>query len=89
MKKEVRTVCYDEELCIEAYHFGGIVQLFPNHFHDYYVIGFVEAGTRCLSCKNKDYTVKAGDILLFNPNDNHSCMQCDGGTLDYRGLNIS
>lgn len=89
MKKEVRTVCYDEELQMEAYHFEGIVQPFPNHFHDYYVIGFIEAGTRCLSCKNKDYTVTSGHILLFNPGDNHSCMQCDGGTLDYRGLNIS
>ncbi len=89
MKKEVRTVYYDEELQMEAYHFEGIVQPFPNHFHDYYVIGFIEAGTRCLSCKNKDYTVTSGDILLFNPGDNHSCMQCDGGTLDYKGLNIS
>lgn len=89
MRKEVRTVCYDEELHIEAYHFEGIVQPFPNHFHDYYVIGFIEAGTRCLSCKNKEYTVTSGDILLFHPNDNHGCMQCDGGTLDYRGLNIS
>ena len=25
---------------------------------------------------------------MFNPNDNHSCVQCDGGTFDYRGLNI-
>ena len=89
MKKEMRTVCYDEELRIEAYHFEGIRQPFPNHFHDYYVIGFIEAGARCLSCRNKDYTVTSGDILLFNPNDNHSCMQCDEGTLDYRGLNIS
>lgn len=88
MKKEIRTVCYDEELRIEAYHFEGIRQPFPNHFHDYYVIGFIEAGARCLSCRNKDYTVTSGDILLFNPNDNHSCMQCGGGTLDYRGLNI-
>ena len=39
MKKEVRTVVYDDELRIEAYHFEGIVQPFPNHFHDYYVIG--------------------------------------------------
>ena len=89
LKKEVRTVCYDEELHIEAYHFEGIVQPFPNHFHDYYVVGFIEAGTRCLSCKNRDYTVASGDIMLYNPNDNHSCIQCDGGTLDYRGLNIS
>lgn len=89
MQKEVRTVCYDEDLHLEAYRFEGTRQSFPNHFHDYYVIGFIEAGTRSLSCKNKEYTIGQGNILLFNPNDNHSCVQCDGGTLDYRGLNIS
>ena len=35
MKKEIRTVVYDEELRIEAYRFEGIVQPFPNHFHEY------------------------------------------------------
>lgn len=89
MRKEIRAVCYDEDLHLEAYRFEGIVQPFPNHFHDYYVVGFIEAGTRCLSCKNKEYTIGQGNILLFNPNDNHSCVQCDGETLDYRGLNIS
>ena len=89
MQKEVRTVCYDEDLHLEAYRFEGIVQSFPNHFHDYYVIGFIEAGTRCLSCKNIEYTIGRGNILLFNPKDNHSCVQSDSGTFDYRGLNIS
>lgn len=51
MKKEVRTVVYDDELHIEAYRFEGIVQPFPNHFHEYYVIGFMEDGERILSCK--------------------------------------
>lgn len=88
MKKEIKTVCYDEELHLEAYRFEGVVQPFPNHFHDYYVIGFVEAGTRCLSCKNREYIIKPGDILLFHPNDNHGCTQSDGGTFDYRGINI-
>lgn len=88
MQKEIRTVCYDKNLRLEAYRFEGIVQPFPNHFHDYYVIGFIEAGARCLSCKNKEYTIGQGNILLFNPKDNHSCVQCDGKTLDYRGLNI-
>lgn len=41
MKKEIRTVVYDESLRIEAYRFEGIVQPFPNHFHEYYVIVFV------------------------------------------------
>ncbi|MEY8392665.1 AraC family transcriptional regulator [Lachnospiraceae bacterium] len=89
MQKEVRTVCYDDDLHLEAYRFEGTNQPFPNHFHDYYVIGFIETGTRCLSCKNREYTIRRGNILLFNPNDNHSCVQCDGGRLDYRGLNIS
>jgi len=74
MKKEVRTVVYDDELHIEAYRFEGIVQPFPNHFHEYYVIGFVEDGERVLSCKNQEYTIKKGDVLLFNSGDNHACV---------------
>ena len=89
MKKEVRTVVYDDELNIEAFRFEGVVQPFPNHFHEnYYVIGIIENGTRLLVCKNTEYTVARGDILIFNPNDNHGCVQCDDGTLDYRELNI-
>lgn len=89
MKKETRTVVYDDELRLEAYRFEGIVQPFPNHFHEYYVIGFVESGERCLSCKNKEYAIQKGNVILFNPGDNHACVQNDDGTLDYRGFNIS
>lgn len=88
MKRETRTLVYDDELRIEAYRFEGIVQPFPNHFHDYYVIGFIEDGQRALSCRNQEYTLKRGNILLFNPGDNHACVQSDDGTLDYRGFNI-
>lgn len=89
MKKETRTVAYDDDLRVEAYRFEGIVQPFPNHFHEYYVIGFVEDGERCLSCKNQEYTICRGNIVLFNPGDNHACVQSDDGALDYRGLNIT
>ena len=89
MKKEARTVVYDESLQIEAYRFEGIVQPFPNHFHEHYVIGFVENGERRLSCRNADYTIGRGTVVLFNPGDNHACVQSDDGALDYRGLNIS
>ena len=88
MKKGIKTVCFDEELGIEAYWFEGIIQPFPNHFHDYYVIGFIESGSRCLSCKNKEYVIKASDVLLFNPNDNHGCSQIGNEALDYREINI-
>lgn len=33
--------------------------------------------------------IQKGNVLLFNPGDNHACVQNDGGTLDYRGFNIS
>lgn len=89
MKKEIRTVVYDDELRIEAYRFEGIVQPFPNHFHEYYVIGFIEDGQRVLSCRNQECTIAKGDIILFNPGDSHTCVQSDDGTLDYRGINIT
>ncbi|MDF2871066.1 MAG: DNA-binding protein AraC-type [Anaerocolumna sp.] len=88
MKQETRTVKYDSRLKVEAYHFQGIMQKFPNHFHEYYVIGFIEKGKRYLSCKNKEYTVEPGDFVIFNPLDNHTCEQIDGKTLDYRCINI-
>lgn len=89
MRKEVRTVCYDDDLKLEAYRLEGIVQPFPAHFHEYYVIGFVEAGERVMTCNNQEYPIAKGDILLFNPGDSHSCIQSDGGTFDYRGFNIT
>lgn len=88
MGQEERTVCFDKDLEIEAYRFKGIMQKFPNHFHEYYVIGFIESGKRHLSCKNKEYIIGTGDLVLFNPMDNHTCEQIDDNTLDYRCINI-
>lgn len=67
LSKETRTVKFDAELKLEAYRFEGIMQKFPNHFHEHYVIGFIESGRRYLSCKNKEYITEPGDLLLFNP----------------------
>ena len=89
MKKEVRTVVYDDELRMEAYRFEGIVQPFPSHFHEHYVIGFVEDGERVLSCRDREYVIEEGNIVLFNPGDSHACAQSDEGAFDYRGFNIS
>ncbi len=88
MEREERLVRIDDELKIEAYQFVGIMQKFPNHFHEYYVIGFVEAGRRYLTCKNREYVIDAGDLLMFNPLDNHACHQIDGGSLDWRCINV-
>ena len=89
MQPETRRVKYDPELKVEAYSFMGIMQKFPNHFHDYYVIGFIESGERSLSCKNREYIVKPGDLLLFNPRDSHTCEQTISTPLDYRCINVT
>ncbi|MFX3634789.1 MAG: AraC family ligand binding domain-containing protein [Candidatus Pristimantibacillus sp.] len=88
MSNEIRTIYLDSELNVEAYQFKGIMQKFPAHFHEYYVIGFIEEGQRYLVCKGKEYIINPGDLLLFNPYDTHSCEQIDGKTLDYRCINV-
>lgn len=85
----MRTIIYDNELKLEAYRLNGIIPSFPNHFHENYVIGYVKHGKRVLLCKNKEYTINDGFIVIFNPGDNHSCVQKEESTLEYCGLNIS
>lgn len=89
MSNEIRAVCYDAELQIEAYRFQGVAHNFPSHFHDYYVIGFIENGQRYMKCNSKGYVIKSGDIFIFNPRDVHSCEQIEGHALDYRSINIT
>lgn len=89
MKKEIRTICYDEELGMEVFRFQGIMQPFPKHFHEYYVIGIMECGNRYLQCGSQEHLVGERDILLFNPGDSHACSQCGEEKLSYRGFNVS
>lgn len=84
MREETRTLILDQDLQVEAYRFKGIMQKFPNHFHEYYVIGFIEKGQRYLLCQGQEYIINPGDLLLFNPHDTHSREQIDGKALDYR-----
>ena len=46
MNEEHKALVYDPDLQLKAYHFQGLTQPFPNHFHGYYVIRLVEHGTR-------------------------------------------
>ena len=89
MDRAVKKAVYDPDLHLEAYRFKGVVQPFPSHFHDYYVIGLVERGERNMICRGKEYLIGAGDILVFHPGDSHSCVQSGGETMDYRGMNLS
>ena len=85
---ELRTARYDAELMVEAYQFRGVMQAFPNHFHEHYVVGFIERGRRNLKVRGECHVTTPGDLLLFNPGDNHACESEDGQPLDYRCINI-
>lgn len=88
MNTDTRLACFDEALQVEAYHFIGLARIFPNHFHDHYVIGLMEVGERRLKHNQCDSCIGPGDMLLFNPLDSHACEQADGGDMNYRCLNI-
>lgn len=89
MANEAKSIIYDCTLDIEAYSFIGIEQPFPNHFHNYYVIGAVESGCRTLCCNGITCLIKSNDIVIFNPNDNHGCESAGKESFIYKGLNIS
>lgn len=68
-----RKIIQDSTLGVEALLFNGIQQEFPNHWHEYYVIGLMEAGTRQFTCQNTCYIVEAGDLILIPPKAAHRC----------------
>ena len=39
-------------------------------------------------CKDKEFIINPGDLVLFNPGDSHACEQIDGKTLDFRCINV-
>ena len=86
--QEQRHIYYDKDLQIEAYNLSGIVQKFPVHFHEFYVIGFMEGGKRHLWCRNQEYDTQLGDVILFNPRETHNCAPVAGEVLDYRAINV-
>ncbi len=89
LDQETKTFLLSEELGVELYRFTGVKRAFPNHFHEYYSIGLLERGRRLLSCRNRDYELEPGDILLLNPEDNHTCRSLGTEPMDYCGLNFS
>lgn len=84
-----RTIRHDEVLGLEAFCLQGYSQPFPRHFHDYYVLGFVVSGERELLCNGLNLQVFPGNLLIFNPRDNHECVSTPRAPfLHYLGFNI-
>ena len=81
-------MCFSTTLRVEACYFCGVLQPFPNHSHDYYVIGCLEDGMRHMVCQNSEYRLRPGDLLIFTPGDNHACTTEHGKALTYRSFHV-
>ena len=88
MIKETRIIHYDAELAIEAYWLQNVLEPFPDHFHDYYLIGFIEKGARELTCGGQKYITTEGDLFTLNPHEPHGCRSYDGKPFSYRGIGV-
>lgn len=88
MEQSKRIAYYDPDLHIEACYFRGIRQTFPNHVHDYYVLGLIEAGPRRMTCRGRTDELGPGDMILFHPGDSHSCIDVDGCAFSYRSFHL-
>ena len=89
MNREYREARYDPDLGLEAYQLQGVVQSFPTHFHEHYVIGCLAAGARRMTCRAGVFDLGPGDLVLLNPRDSHGCAPIDSIPLDYQAVNIS
>ena len=82
-------IVFDEKLIIEVLTLTGMIESLPPHFHDYYELGYIESGSRRVICQGKEYTIGKNDLLLFNPNDNHTCLELKKEMLDFRCFHIT
>lgn len=83
-----RTIVYDHTFQLESYQFIGFEKPFPCHFHEHYVIGLIEGGARQLICRNREYQIFPGNLILFHPGEPHSCKPLGTEPLNYRALNL-
>lgn len=84
-----KQIIFDKVLDIEQYTFNQLEQPFPNHFHNYYVIGIIENGQRHLICNDKKCIINKDNIIIFNPRDSHGCTQSSNEKFIYKALNIN
>lgn len=74
---------YDNLEVLSATYFK---QKFSHHYHDTYAIGVMERGAYVLYHNGQHMTIRAGDMMLINPNDVHGGEPFDDKGWKYRML---
>lgn len=55
MEVSTGNIVFDRHLDLEVLTLVGEIEQLPNHFHDYYELGFLAGGSRRVVCQNKEY----------------------------------
>jgi AraC-like DNA-binding protein len=83
---EWSTLRHDADLKLDALQAVFTTHAFARHWHDYYVIGLVEAGAQTFACQRATYTTPRGGVILINPGEAHTGEAASSTGFAYRAL---
>lgn len=79
----------NSERYMEACRFDNLRQVFPQHFHEYYVLGALLAGERLFKTPQGEIELRAPAVVLLPPGQVHGCQPIGECGSSWLALNIS
>lgn len=87
--REVRAFARPDGSLVEVCSLAGNIRAFPNHLHDHYVVGALNASRRALTMGGRKlHVLEPGDVFLVNPGESHACDPLDDEPFAYRCANV-
>lgn len=77
---------HDTDLQLDALQARFTTHAFARHWHDYYVIGLVEAGAQSFWCRRNTFDTPPGGLILLNPGEAHTGEAAIKGGFAYRAF---
>lgn len=85
-QREWSVLHHDAELQLDALHANFTTHSFARHWHDYYVVGLVEAGAQSFWCRRATHLTPRGGLILLNPGEPHTGQAAAEAGFGYRAL---
>ncbi len=91
------TVFPGEDPGVELHELYGLLQPFPPHFHDHYVMGLITGGRRRMLLRfpsggegapSFSSEVREGDLVVIRPFEIHACESIEGSRMDWKSLRL-
>ncbi|WP_158539807.1 AraC family transcriptional regulator [Gordonibacter sp. 28C] len=87
--REVRAFARPDGSLVEVCSLAGNIRAFPNHLHEHYVVGALNASRRALTMGGRElHVLEPGDVFLVNPGEPHACDPLDNEPFAYRCANV-